>query len=619
MCGIAGLFDPKGRPCPRAELEAMQGALVHRGPDDAGLFVDGSAGLAFQRLSILDLERGHQPMASPDGRFTLVFNGEIYNHLELRPELEASGWRFSTHSDTETILAGFSRHGADFFRRLNGMFAVAVWDKREGVLTLARDPLGIKPLYTAVKDGRVLFSSELRSLLAGGAGGGLQAAAVFDFLAYGYVHAPDTVIAGIRKFPAGHWQSFSAAGAQEPVRFWILPAGVDKKIGEGEACERLSELLGKVVKDQMLSDVPVGVFLSGGIDSSVVTALMTKASSAPVRSYSIGFDGGDSVDETAYAEEVARHLGTRHETIRLPAAILDELPELIGCLDEPLSDAAILPTWRLSRSARKTVKVVLTGEGGDELFGGYGRHKAAAVCETLEALPRWMKPLALPAARKLGSGAYFKNLPLDGARGWALAETGPRLKSALAVLSPGAVASGVAPWADRYASLKGLNGMLAFDLQTSMADQLLMKVDKTTMRASLEARVPLLDLRLVDFMFRMPAHLKVRLFRGKYLLRQAAKDWLPRRILTRKKHGFILRVQKWVRRPGNALVSEALSDKALIETGLFRRGALEKGLEALRGGRPDCDPELYFRLVVFSLWLRSLRSGAPAPARTPRA
>ncbi|MBI3553793.1 MAG: asparagine synthase (glutamine-hydrolyzing) [Elusimicrobia bacterium] len=618
MCGIAGLFDPKGSPCLESELTAMQRALLHRGPDDSGRVIDGGLGLAFQRLSILDLERGHQPMATPDGRFTIVFNGEIYNHLELRKEMQADGRRFATHSDTETLLAGFSREGPEFFKKLNGMFACAIWDSKERALTLARDPLGIKPLYLWRSGGRLHFASELRSLLAAGAPDALSPAAVLDYLAYGYVHAPSTVLAAIEKFPPGHWLSVSARGAQNSVRFWSLPEAKTQArvVDERKAQEELGSLLRDAVRDQMLSDVPVGVFLSGGIDSSVVTALMTRASKTPVESYSIGFDG-DSVDETAYAEIVSRHLGTRHETIRLPADILDALPDMIACLDEPVADAAILPTWRLSVSARRRVKVVLTGEGGDELFGGYGRHKAAYVTETLDKLPSWLRAAAAPAARRLGSGTYFKSLPLKGAPSWALAESGPRLKAALGVLVPEAAAGGLTPWLAGYEGLSGLNGMLAFDLQTSMADQLLMKVDKTTMRASLEARMPLLDLRLVDFMFRLPPALKVRLFRGKYLLRRVAAGLLPREIVARRKHGFILRTGSWLRSPKNAIAADALTGGALAVTGLFRRGALESGLKGLRGGSSRADPDVYFRLVVLSLWLSAIR--APAPAGTPSA
>ncbi len=613
MCGIAGVFDPKGSPCAEETLSAMQAALAHRGPDDAGRLREGPVGLAFQRLSILDLERGHQPMTSADGRFTIVFNGEIYNHLDLRGPLEERGCRFLTHSDTETILAGFSVKGAEFFRELNGMFACAIWDRRERVLTLARDPLGIKPLYTAWKDGRLYFASELRALLAAGVDDALSPAAVLDYLAYGYVHAPATIIAGIGKFPAGHWMKISQGGARETARFWSLPEPEQARTGidEVEVQEELAALLARSVRDQMLSDVPVGVFLSGGVDSSVVTALMTRASAKPVESYSIGFDGKDSVDETAYAQVVSRHLGTRHETIRLPADILDDMPSMIACLDEPVADAAILPTWHLSRSARKRVKVVLTGEGGDELFGGYGRHKAAYVTEKVEALPSWLRPLAAPAARRLGSGAYFRAVPLGGAPSWALAETGPRLKTALDLLSASAVSGGIAPWLSPYTQLRGLNGMLAFDLQTSMADQLLMKVDKTTMRASLEARVPLLDLRLVDFMFRLPSSLKVRLFRGKYLFRRVAAELLPRQIVVRKKHGFILRVQKWIRSPGNRLCADALTGGVLTQTGLFRPEALERGLKSLRAGAPQADPEVYFRVLILGLWLKQISARSP--------
>ena len=590
----------------------MQSALTHRGPDDAGRFEDGPAGLAFQRLSILDIEGGHQPMTSADGRFTVVFNGEIYNHKELRPALEAQGWKFSTHSDTETLLAGFALHGADFFPKLNGMFACAVWDSTAHVLTLARDPLGIKPLYICRSQGRLYFSSELKSLLAAGVGGALDPAAVLDYLAYGYVHAPATVIAGVEKFPPGHWLAVSNSQAGRAVRYWSLPdpGAVRLHVDEREAQEELAELLARAVRDQMMSDVPVGVFLSGGIDSSIVTAFMSRAVDKPVESFSIGFDGVESVDETSYAEAVSRHLGTRHETIRLPAGILDDIPRMIHCLDEPIADAAILPTWYLSTLARKKVKVVLTGEGGDELFGGYGRHKAASVAEALNRFPAWLRPAVLPAARRLGSGPYFRALPLQNPLSWALAEAGPRLKAARDILPPSVAAAPFAPWLERYSNLNGLNGQLAFDLQTSMADQLLMKVDKTTMRASLEARVPLLDLRLVDFMFRLPPSLKVKFFRGKVLLRRIAQELLPRRIALRRKHGFILRCQKWMRSPANAICAEALTDAVLPDTGLFQKERLAESLKNLRSGSPKADPEFYFRVLVFALWLKEVRPGA---------
>ena len=608
MCGIAGILDLDSRPAPTEPLAAMQAAMRHRGPDDAGVFVDGPLGFAFQRLSILDLERGHQPMSTPDGRFTIVFNGEIYNHLELRKALEAEGARFQTRSDTETLLIGFSRRGPDVFRLLNGMFACAIWDRHARELTLARDPLGIKPLYLCRREGRLWFASELRTLLAGGVDRGLDPAGVMDYLAFGYVHGPSTVIVGIEKFPAAHWMRVTAAAPSKPVRFWSLPPEEAPRVPDPrETQERLTALLEASVRDQMLSDVPVGVFLSGGIDSSVVTAMMVRASSTPIESYSVGFEGGDSVDETRYAETVARHLGTRHETLRLGPGLLDTMPDMARCLDEPIADAAILPTWHLSVQARTRVKVVLTGEGGDELFGGYGRHKAAYVTEAVQKLPAWLRPAVVPMARRMGSGPYFAGLPLDGPASWAQAESDQRLRPTVETLTS---TNPFAPWLASYAGLTGLNGLLAFDLQTSMVDQLLMKVDKTTMRASLEARVPLLDLRLVDFMFRLPPSLKIRLFRGKYLLRRVAAQLLPREIVVRRKHGFILRVGKWMRSPSNRLCAEVLGDGVLPDTGLFRREALARGVKDLRDGSDSADPIFYFRLLVLGLWLED----ACAPA-----
>ena len=609
MCGIAGIFDSAGKPCPREELLKMHAALVHRGPDDAGCFADGEAGLAFQRLAILDLQHGKQPVSSPDGRFTLVFNGEIYNHLELRGPLQARGWHFRTRSDSETLLAAFALDGADSFRKLNGMFACAVWDSRKKALTLAREPLGIKPLYIFRKGTSLYFSSELRALLSAADPAALDQEGVLDYLTFGYTHAPGTVIRGIEKFPAGHWLTMDASGSGTPVRYWSLPAEEENDIPEDEAAARLRELLEASVRDQLMGDVPAGVFLSGGLDSSLVTALMAKYSHGPVKSFSIGFDGKESVDETRYAESVSRRFGTSHETIKLPAGVLDDLPSMTSALDEPVADAAVLPTLYLSRQARKSVKFVLTGEGGDEVFGGYGRHKAAYVTEVLEKLPAGLRPYALPLARKSGAGAYFRALPLEGPGSWARAEAAPYRGAARLVMGLPEDGSPAYPWMTPYAYLRGLNGMLAFDLQTSMADQLLMKVDKTAIRASLEARVPLLDLRLVDFMFRLGAAHKVRRFRGKFLLRKAVRDLLPREILTRRKHGFVLRCADWIRSPSNSLCGDALTGDLLPSTGLFRRDVLQKGVAALRGGSMEANPVFYFRLLVLALWLYGLRGG----------
>ena len=603
MCGIAGILNLKNNPCPPQGLAALQEALIHRGPDDSGAFSDGPIALAFRRLSILDLERGHQPMSSPDGRWTLVFNGEIYNHLELRKELGPE-IKFNTHSDTETILQGFIRHGSDFFSRLNGMFACAVWDRKEKTLTLARDPLGIKPLYFYQNEEFFYFSSELKALLKAGVPASIHSGALLDYLAYGYVHAPDTIINGIKKFPAGHWIEIKNFQISKPRSFWSLPKESFSKIDPLQAEKELEALLTKAVSDQMQSDVPLGVFLSGGIDSSVVTALMARTSSKPVCSYSIGFDG-DSVDESQYAETVAKFLKTKHQTIRLPSTLLNQIPKMVECLDEPIADAAILPTWHLSTEARREVKVVLTGEGGDEVFAGYGRHKAAYVSEALEKIPSWMRPMAVLIARKTGSGAYFRAIPLDGPRSWAQAEAGSRIQAALDLLDLPPISTDW-PWLTPFKDLKGLNGLLRFDLETSMRDQLLMKVDKTTMKASLEARVPLLDLRLVNYAFRLPTPLKIKFFRGKYLLRKVAARMLPREIVVRKKHGFILRTQNWMRAPQNPFLEEALQNPLLLETGLFKKESLKSGAHLVREGSADVD--VYFRVLLFSLWLKSLKT-----------
>ena len=614
MCGICGLFNVDGARPDLDALRRMRSRLAHRGPDDEGEHVEGPAALGFRRLSILDLERGHQPMSTADGRYTIVFNGEIYNHLELRRSLGDVPWR--THADTETILELFARRGPAGFAALDGMFALAVWDARERRLWLARDPLGIKPLYYSFDGRRLAFSSELRSLLAGGLSEELDAAAVVDYLSYGKVHAPRTILREALKLEPGRFLRVDSAGLAIEA-YWKPPR---RKAGAGgpaprleEAVERLDALLSESVKASMLSDVPVGAFLSGGVDSSLVAGYMAEhAGSAKVQTFCVGFEGAQAgVDESRHAREAARWAGCEHHELLLPATVLERLDDAIGLLDEPIADSAILPTYLLSQFARKRVKVVLTGEGADELFAGYDRYKAAWVNERLKRLPSWGRRLAAPMARRLGKGRVFSSLPIDDAREWALATASARpeeLKDVLhAEFWETSRKADSLEWLKDHGAMDELDDALVFDLKTVLCDSLLMKVDKSAMRASLEARVPFLNKAVVDYALSLPSSFKIRHFKGKYLLRRVAqRRGLPRSLAWRRKHGFIVPWEAWVRRPDNAAVSRLLDSSTLRSRALFDLDRLKLIHAELSRGSRDVEAGLFFRVVVLGLWLDSL-------------
>ncbi|MBI3553964.1 MAG: asparagine synthase (glutamine-hydrolyzing) [Elusimicrobia bacterium] len=618
MCGICGVYNADQRPAELSVVRRMRERLVHRGPDDEGEFLDGPAGLGFRRLSILDLEGGHQPMTSRDGKVALVFNGEIYNHPQLKSQLESGGARYRTRTDTETILNLYERDGAAAFRRLVGMFAVALWDSRKREFLLARDPMGIKPLYYSFDGKTLLFSSEVRSLLACGLDAALDHAGVVDYLAYGKVHAPRTVFREILKLPPGHILRIAPDGLHLE-RYWRLPKRkADPSLGLDEAVPELDALLSDAVKGAMLSDVPVGAFLSGGVDSTLVAAYMVRHSgTSRVQTFSVGFEGArDGVDESSFAREAAEHLGTDHHALTLKAGVLDELQDSIGLLDEPIADSAILPTFLLSQFARKSVKVVLTGEGADELFAGYNRYKAAYINERMRDLPEWGRRLAAPVARRLGKGEVFKNLPYADARQWALATASARPEELRAILNKdfweASRQTDPMDWLKEFDAMDDLNDALAFDLGTVMVDSLLMKVDKSAMRASLEARVPFLNTPVVEYAAGLPSRFKMRHFKGKYLLRKVAEKHIPKSLAWRRKHGFIVPWESWVRKKDNASLDGLLESKSLAECGVFDVARLKVFRAELVRGSREVEAGLFFRIALFGLWLESLGVKSPA-------
>ncbi|MBI4057542.1 MAG: asparagine synthase (glutamine-hydrolyzing) [Elusimicrobia bacterium] len=632
MCGICGVFSLDGRPINPSVVRVMRDALTHRGPDDEGEYFGEGVGLGFRRLSILDLERGHQPMQTQKGSLTLVYNGEIYNHLEIRSRLESSGVRFRTHSDTETALHLFEQRGKEALREFNGMFAMGLWDSSARELLLARDPMGIKPLYYTVHEGKLYFSSELRALLRSGVGVRLDPVGLWDYLSFGYVHSPRTILTGIYKLPAGVGLTVSRAGLKFE-KFWevsvadgsSLPQKSASGFSEQEVLEELEPLLQSSVKNQMLSDVPVGAFLSGGIDSSLVTALMSRVSSRPVQTFTIGFKptskdykASAGLDESDHAREVARYLGTDHHEVILPMNVLGQVEKLLPCLDEPIGDSAILPTYLLSAFAREKVKVVLTGEGADELFAGYGRYKSAYLSRYFEKHPSWW---ASWGKRLLGQKASVRTIRdwVEVAQHSSVPSQGQYLTASLRErlcqeigrglsFSP----SGFLPekgnwdWATSLEFLKGFNGILAFDLKTVLADCLLMKVDKSTMQASLEARVPFLDKKVVEFALRIPPELKIRFFRSKWILRKLAKKYLPGPIVARRKHGFWVPWEEWVRDPWNEAVESVFHD-SVWDKDLFQVEQLQKDLKILRRGGREVDSGVFFRLAILGLWLQAIK------------
>ncbi|MBM3547144.1 MAG: asparagine synthase (glutamine-hydrolyzing) [Alphaproteobacteria bacterium] len=575
MCGIVGLLDRRGAPSEAltARVRAMMDAIRHRGPDDDGDWVDGETGVAlgFRRLAIIDLSPGgHQPMVSADGRFVVVYNGEIYNYRELKDELSQLGHRFQSTSDTEVMLAAIGQWGPKAaLQRLTGMFAIALWDRETRTLTLARDRMGEKPLYYAWANGLLLFGSELKGLRAHpDCPRDLDFAALSHFFRRAYVPAPHTIYAGVRKLPPGHLLTLApdAEPAIEP--YWSLAeiaARPRASFSEDEFVERLDTLLRDAVRRTTISDRPFGVLLSGGIDSSSVAALMQATSTAKVKSFTIGF-GEASHDESAHAEAVARHLGTDHLTLRAtPEEALALVPDMASIYDEPFADSSQIPTYMVSRLAREHVVVVLSGDGGDEVFAGYNRHVAMAQLAPMLELPRSVRGFAASLTGAVPR-AFWDNaasfLP-ESVRPREMADKMQKLTQALAAEDANEVherlltqwqvppvASPLPPPAAPGAALADpLERMQLRDSLDYLPDDILAKVDRASMAVALEARAPLLDHRVVELAWSLPRAMRVRGGQGKWALRRVLERYVPRTLTERPKTGFALPLAEWLRGP----------------------------------------------------------------------
>ncbi len=625
MCGICGVVDfhrPEAVD-PRV-LSAMNAALRHRGPDEEGTYRAPHVGLAMRRLRVIDPSGGGQPMGNEDGSVWVVYNGEIYNFRELREDLIRRGHRFRARSDTEVIVHAYEEDGEECVARFRGMFAFALWDARRTRLLLARDRLGVKPLYYRCDGARVAFASELKALLHLPGPRWPSLRSLDLYLTFGYVPSPATIFDGVHKLPPAH-VLVAEEGGVRVRRYWDVVLADRSGMSLEEASRALRRRLEDTVRAHLVSDVPVGAFLSGGLDSSTVVALMSRVSPHPVRTFSIGFREGDA-NELPDARVVAALYGTDHHEVLVEPRAVGRLPELLRHFDEPFGDSSALPTYLVSEAARAEVTVVLTGDGGDEVFGGYEWQRRHQMTEALRVLPGPLRSV-LPALAPLGPWprerrervrAFLEDAvrsPEDGyLRRMTLFDRGAR-----EALYTREVAQEVAGWDSREVLRSWIrslprtdfrNRMLYADTHFYCPEDCLTKVDRMTMAWSLEARVPLLDHGLVEFMGSLPPGWKLHGFTSKYLLRRAVRDLLPPRLLRKRKRGFSIPVGSWLRGPLREAVRDLLLDAAARRRGWFRPEAVERLLREHESGVRDHGHRLY-ALLALEVWARSSLDQVP--------
>ena len=620
MCGIAGLFHLEtAKPVDPARIKLMIDAQAHRGPDGEGVWTAPGVGLGHRRLSIIDVAGSPQPMASEDGQLTITYNGEIYNYQEIRAELLTLGHRFRTAGDTEVILNGYRQWGTHVLSRLNGMFAFAIHDARDQSLFLARDRFGVKPLhYVALADGSVAFTSELKGLLANPAvRREPDLRAVEDYFALGYIPDDSCIVAGVRKLPGGTFLKLvRGKPLPTPMTWWDIDFSRRAKGSTRDLEEELRVHLRNAVASRMVSDVPLGAFLSGGIDSSTVVALMAEVSKDAVQTCSIGFNES-ALDETRYAEVIAKRFATDHRSRIVAADDFTAIDTLAHAFDEPFADASALPTWRVCQLARETVMVALSGDGADEAFAGYRRYKFQLAEERFRTLlPAGLRqsvlgtlgrlyPKADWAPRPLRAKSTFQSLARDGAEAYARS-VGVIPQEARAQLYANAFQRDLQGHRaeDRYVEAmrnaparEALDRAQYADIKIWLPGDILTKVDRTSMAVSLEAREPLLDHRLVEFAATLPASMRIRGGEGKWLMKKAMEGHLPKDILYRPKMGFVTPIAGWFR---GALAgqAEALVTKSrLLDTGWFQQGRLEKAVRDHKSGIAD-NGRLIWQLVM---------------------
>jgi len=636
VCGLAGIVSSRHVCVDECILLAMRDAQRHRGPDEAGLYLGEGVGLAHRRLSIIDLDHGQQPMVDEAAGLALVYNGELYNFQSLKAELEALGVVFQSRCDTEVLLRAWQQWGEACLPRLVGMFAFAVWDMRQQRVYLARDQIGIKPLYYGFTSaGDLVFASELKGLLAHpGVERRLDPQALEDYLALGYVPDPKSIYRGVFKLAPGHWLNWRADDPEPvPQQYWDVPFDRTADMTEDEAAAQLRSLLDEAVAGQMIADVPLGAFLSGGVDSSAVVASMSRASRQPVRTCSIGFDHG-GFDETVYARRVAGHLHTRHFERQVGADDYALLDTLASVYDEPFSDSSALPTYRVCELARTQVTVALSGDGGDENFAGYRRYRLHAWESSLRArLPLSLRkrmfgllggiyPKADWAPRPLRAKTTLQALARDDVEAYyhSVSITSAAMRQRL--------------YSTRFKrELQGYSALAVFrahakraptdhplllaqylDLKTWLPGDILTKVDRASMAHSLEVRVPLLDHRLVEWASSLPPGLKLKRGTGKYLLKKALEPDIPHEVLYRTKMGFSVPLAAWLRGPLSKRVREALLSGAIAECGYFEPVMLDRLVRQHVAGRHDHSATLWSLLMLDAFLRRMQQPVATIPS-----
>jgi asparagine synthase (glutamine-hydrolysing) len=627
LCGITG-FTTKNWKAPASRIREATETLIHRGPDQQGVFQSELFSLGATRLKIIDLDSGNQPILTEDGDSGIVFNGEIYNHLELRAELEKLGHRFESHSDTETVLRAFLQWGKDCFSRLRGMFAVALWTKSQKRIVLARDRMGIKPLYISRIGEDLFFGSELKALFVHPEiDRRLSLHGLDCYLALNYIPCPWTLVEGIEKLPPGEWLEWGD-GKISTGTYWRLPYGVSPDITLESAKEELDSLLQNSVREHLLSDVPLGVWLSGGIDSSAILHYAANASSSQLKTFSISFCGR-SFDETEYVHRAVKQYGTDHQELDLTpeADLRGAIEEFAYFSDEPSADAGALPVWFLSKLCKTKTTVALSGEGADELFGGYLTYRANRLAERARLVPWALLQLALAGVRRLPvsddkiSFEYKLKRFLEGslmspARAhvywngtFSDAEKNALLKRKLpdSLNQKLAEISGLPPTADDLAPY------LWFDQKYFLADDILTKSDRMSMAHSVEVRPPYLDHRIVEFAARLPASLKIRGTRQKFILKELMKDKLPPAILQRKKMGFDIPAHEWLRGPLRQLLADALQYGSAECGDLFDWGVIDTHLRLHMERKSNIGYHLWGLLILF-LWMKKWRIQVASPA-----
>jgi asparagine synthase (glutamine-hydrolysing) len=632
VCGIAGLVGRRDEATEAGDVHRMCQTIVHRGPDDEGLYVKGAVGLGMRRLSIIDLAGGHQPIHNEDETVWVVFNGEIYNFPELRRELEGRGHTFYTHADTEVIVHLYEEMGADCVKKLRGMFAIALYDERKQSLLLARDRLGKKPLHYALHDGRLLFGSEIKTILALAPElAEVNSAGLLQYFYFGYIPDPHTAFKKIHKLPPAHLMEY-VNGEIKIREYWDVPEyGTHPAMSEEECLQELERRLEEAVRIRLISDVPLGALLSGGVDSSIIVALMARVSSAPVKTFSIGFQA-EQFNEAEYARLVATKFGTDHHELILDPNLEQTLSSLSGMLEEPFGDASMLPTYYVCRMAREHVTVALSGDGGDELFAGYDRYLVAMERRKFDRIPRWLGRLYRRQVHdRMPAGMYGKNLAWNASlnpRDRYLDDVSflPALHRERSLFTKGFVETAEQlpdplqqwQWYYDHAPAKDrLSRLMYLDTKTYLTADILTKVDRMSMATSLEARVPMLDHEFVEWVAALPVEWKFRTGTRKYVLKKLAERLgIPPELLHRRKQGFQLPLVEWMRSEMKDQFLRVLLEPKTLQRGYFKPEAVRALVHEHVLGRRNRSGMLW-RMLVLELWHRNFMESRPGQVTTP--